>query len=113
GLDPDSPPETWEEFIAAVEALQEAGITPISLGEGDKLPGHFWWVYNAIRIGGEEAFLAAYNRDGSFADEPFVQAGEYLQELVELNPFPEGFLGMNYDQQAGTMGNGEAAMELM
>lgn len=113
GLDPESPPETYKEFLAAVQTLKDAGITPIALGEGDKWPGHFWWVYNAIRVGGEEAFLAAYNREGSFADEPFVQAGEYLMQLVELEPFQEGFLGMNYDQQAATVGNGEAAMELM
>ncbi len=113
GLDPENPPQTWAEFLDAVQALKDAGITPISLGEGDKWPGHFWWVYNAVRVGGEEAFLAAYNRDGSFADEPFVEAGEYLQQLIELEPFNEGYLGLNYDQQAAALGNGEAAMELM
>lgn len=113
GLDPENPPQTWDEFIAAVETLQDAGITPIALGEGDKWPGHFWWVYNAIRLGGEEAFLAAYNREGAFTDQPFVEAGEYLVQLIDREPFQEGFLGMNYDQQAATIGNGEAAMELM
>jgi len=113
GLDPDNPPETWEEFLAAVQTFKDAGITPIALGEGEKWPGHFWWVYLAIRLGGEQAFLDAYNRDGSFADEPFVQAGEYLAELVALEPFPEGYLGLGYADAAGIMGNGEAAMELM
>jgi len=106
-------PETWEEFIATVEALKAAGITPLSLGEGDRWPGHFWWVYLAIRLGGEDAFLAAYTREGAFNDEPFVQAGEYLQQLVELEPFQEGFLGLGYSDQAAAMGNGVAAMELM
>jgi raffinose/stachyose/melibiose transport system substrate-binding protein len=113
GLDPDAPPATWTDFLAAVETLQAAGITPLSLGEGDKWPGHFWWVYLAVRIGGEQAFLDAYNRDGSFADEPFVQAGEHLVQLVDLNPFPEGYLAMTYGDQETVFGNGEAAMELM
>jgi raffinose/stachyose/melibiose transport system substrate-binding protein len=113
GLDPEAPPTTWEEFLAAVQALKDAGITPIALGEGEKWPGHFWWVYLAIRLGGQDAFLAAYNREGSFADEPFVQAGEYLNQLIALQPFPEGFLGLGYGDQATLMGNGEAAMELM
>ncbi|NDJ75301.1 MAG: extracellular solute-binding protein [Chloroflexi bacterium] len=113
GLDPDDTPETWDELLETVQVLKDAGITPIALGEGEKWPGHFWWVYLAIRLGGEEAFLDAYNRDGSFADEPFVLAGEYLQELVELEPFPEGFIGLNYGDQAGMMGDGRAAMELM
>lgn len=113
GLDPDNPPATWTDFLAAVQTLEDAGITPISLGEGDKWPGHFWWVYLAIRLGGEDAFINAYNRTGSFADEPFVQAGEDLKQLVDMNPFPEGYLGLGYGDAATIMGNGEAAMQLM
>lgn len=113
GLDPENPPATWEEFLAAVQQLKDAGITPISVGELEKWPGHFWWVYLAIRLGGEEAFLNAYNREGAFTDEPFVQAGEYLNQLIELEPFQEGHLAMGYGDAAGMMGRGEAAMELM
>jgi len=113
GLDPDNPPATWEEFLDAVQTLKDAGITPISLGEGEKWPGHFWWVYLALRLGGEEAFLSAYNREGAFTDAPFVQAGEYLQQLIDLEPFNEGFLGMTHPESEGVFGNGEAAMILM
>lgn len=113
GLDPATPPATWEELLAAIDALKAAGITPISLGEQDKWPGHFWWVYLALRLGGGDAFLNAYNRDGAFTDAPFVQAGEYLSQLVATEPFQNGFMAMNYGQQAGLMGDGQAAMELM
>ncbi|PJF39789.1 MAG: ABC transporter substrate-binding protein [Phototrophicales bacterium] len=113
GLDPENPPATWEEFLEVVQALKDAGITPIALGEGDKWPGHFWWVYLAIRCGGEEAFLAAYTREGSFDDEAFVCAGERLVELIELEPFQEGFLGLGYGDEAAAFGDGLAAMELM
>lgn len=113
GLDPDNPPTTWTEFLEAVQTLKDAGITPIALGERDKWPGHFWWVYLAIRLGGEEAFLNAYSRQGAFTDETFVRAGEYLQQLIDLEPFSENFLGLGYGDQAALMGNGQAAMELM
>jgi raffinose/stachyose/melibiose transport system substrate-binding protein len=113
GLDPKNPPATWSEFLEAVQTLKDAGITPIAIGQGDRWPGHFWWVYLATRMGGGEAFLKAYSREGSFADEPFVQAGEHLLELVELEPFAEGFLGMNYGDSQILMVNEEAAMELM
>lgn len=113
GLDPEAPPQTWDEFIAAVQALKDAGITPIALGEGEKWPGHFWWVYLALRLGGEEAFLNAYNRTGSFTDAPFVEAGEYLQQLIDLEPFNDGFLATSHPESQGIFGNGEAAMLLM
>ncbi|MFO7166718.1 MAG: extracellular solute-binding protein [Chloroflexota bacterium] len=107
------PPQTWTEFLDAVQKLKAAGITPIALGERDKWPGHFYWVYLATRIGGRDAFEAAYNRSGSFADPPFVEAGVRLKELIDLEPFQNGFLGADYGQHQAQMANGLAAMELM
>ncbi len=107
------PPKTWSEFLDVVKKLKEAGITPIALGAGDKWPAMFYWAYLAVRIGGKDAYLKAYNREGSFADAPFVEAGKKLQELIALEPFQEGFLGATYGDQATVMGNGKAAMELM
>ncbi len=34
GLDPENPPKTWDEFLSACEALQNAGIIPVGFGEG-------------------------------------------------------------------------------
>lgn len=113
GLDPENPPETWDELLDAVEALQEAGITPIAVGEGDKWPGAFWWEYLVTRIGGQAAFEAAANRSGSFTDPAFIEAGEKLAELRDLEPFQDGFLGATWGDEATAMGNGQAAMDLM
>lgn len=106
-------PTTWTEFLQTVQTLKDAGITPIALGEKDKWPGHFYWVYLATRIGGREAFERAYNREGTFADPPFVEAGVRLKELVDLEPFQPGFLGAGYGDHQAVMANGQAAMELM
>lgn len=108
-----APPATWSEMLAAIEALKAAGITPIAVGEGDKWPGAFWWEYFAVRIGGQAAFEAAASGEGSFTDEPFIRAGEMLQELVALEPFQSGFLGSTWGDEATLMGNGDAAMDLM
>ncbi|GHO48392.1 extracellular solute-binding protein [Ktedonospora formicarum] len=106
-------PSTWNDFLLTVRKLKSAGITPIGMGEKDKWPGHYWWVYLATRIGGKSAFEKAYNRSGSFADPPYVQAGQRLKELVALEPFSKGYLGLAYTDQQAIMGNGQAAMELM
>jgi raffinose/stachyose/melibiose transport system substrate-binding protein len=106
-------PTTWTQFLQVVRKLKSAGITPIILGEKDKWPGHYYWAYLAVRTGGKAAFDKAYNRTGSFADPPFVQAGQLLQELVALHPFQPGFLGTPYTDHSTLMGNGKGAMELM
>lgn len=108
-----APPTTWTAFLDTVKKLKAAGITPIAVGEKDKWPGHFYWVYLATRIGGRAAFENAYNRTGSFADKPFVEAGTRLKELVDLQPFQTGFLGTSYSDHQVLMANGKAAMELM
>lgn len=109
----DAPPTTWTEFIEDVEKLKAAGITPIALGEGDKWPGMHMWAYLVTRLGGKDNFEGALLRTGSFTDDPFVEAGVILQELVALEPFQDGFLGATYGDEATAMGNGNAAMELM
>jgi raffinose/stachyose/melibiose transport system substrate-binding protein len=108
-----APPTTWTELLNDVKKLQAAGITPIALGEKDKWPGHFWWVYLATRLGGKAAFDKAYSRTGSFADPSYVQAGQKLKELIDLKPFPQGYLGLAYTDESALMGDGKAAMELM
>lgn len=108
----EAPPETWTEFLEAVQALKAAGITPISIGEGDKWPGMHFWNYLATRICGQEKFEAAIARTGSFTDPCFVEAGDKLMELIALEPFQEGYLGATHDEMQATFGNGQAAMEL-
>lgn len=108
-----TPPATWTAFLQTIKTLRGAGITPIGLGEKDEWPGMYWWSYLAMRIGGKAAFDKAYNRTGSFADAPFVQAGQHLQELVALNPYQKGFLGSAYSDESTAIGNSNAAMELM
>jgi raffinose/stachyose/melibiose transport system substrate-binding protein len=112
----DTPPTTWDEFLTDCEALKAAGITPISVGEGDKWPGMHIWAYLVLRIGGAEAFAAAADssdsRTGSFEDEAFVQAGYELMKLVDGGYFQDGFLGATHDEMNATFGNGLAAMEL-
>ena len=106
-------PTTWSEFLADVKLLKDAGITPIAVAGGDKWPAMYYWTYLASRIGGKEAFDAAYNRTGSFTDPAFIEAGNKLKELIDMEPFQDGFLGSIYNDEAGLIGNGKAAMELM
>jgi raffinose/stachyose/melibiose transport system substrate-binding protein len=105
-------PTTWTEFLADVTKLKAAGITPISVGEGDKWPGMHMWAYLVTRIGGEAAFNAVASGTGKWTDPAFIQASDELVKLINMQPFQDGFLGATHDEMQATFGNGEAAMEL-
>jgi raffinose/stachyose/melibiose transport system substrate-binding protein len=105
--------KTWDDLLGAVKKLKAAGITPIIVGGADKWPIHFYWTHLAIRNGGKSAFDAALRGDGEgFAAAPFVKAGEQLKQLVDLEPFQAGFLGVTFPQSSGQFGDGKGAMNL-
>ena len=109
------PPATWDELLADVQLLKDAGITPIALGEQEQWPGMFYWAYLALRIAGSGAMLQAAS-DGSWDAPGFVQAGVELQRLIDLDPFQDGFLAAKWDGaggQAATIAQGDAAFHLM
>ncbi|GAA0373689.1 extracellular solute-binding protein [Micromonospora gifhornensis] len=110
-----SPPTTWAQLLTTVQKLKSAGIVPIALAGKDKWPGHYYWAYLAMRIGGLGALRQAAE-DGNFNTPDFVAAGEHVRQLIDLQPFQPGFRRAEYGSsngQAAAMGNGEAAMELM
>lgn len=111
----DSPPTTWSGYLDAVQALKDAGITPIALAGKEKWPGMYYWAYLSMRVAGLEAMQKAAT-EADFTGEGFVTAGQHLKDLVALEPFQKGFLGAAYSTPSGEaalMGNGKAAMELM
>ena len=106
--------KTWDDLLGAVKKLKAAGVTPITVGGGDKWPLHFYWTYLAVRQGGKAAFDAALaGKDGGFESETYQKAGEYMKQLVDLQPFQNGFLGFKNPQSTGFFGDGKAAMSLV
>ncbi|MGL4324358.1 MAG: extracellular solute-binding protein [Beijerinckiaceae bacterium] len=103
----------WDELLEGVKKLKAAGITPIAVGGADKWPLHFYWTHLAVRLGGKPAFQAALKGENSgFEGEVFQKSGELFKQLVDLQPFQNGFLGFKNPQAVGFFGDGKAAMML-
>ena len=104
---------TWDDLLGAVKALKAAGITPITVGGADKWPVHFYWSY-LVAAAGRQAGLRGGDEGGSggFAGEEFVKAGELFKQLVDLQPFQNGFLGSKHLPAIGQFADGKAAMTL-
>ena len=96
-----------------MKKLKAAGVTPLVVGGADKWPLHFYWTNLAVRVGGKPAFEAALrDENGGFAGETFVKSGQLFKQLVDLQPFQNGFLGFKNPQAVGAFGDGKAAMTL-
>ncbi|MEV5326033.1 extracellular solute-binding protein [Nonomuraea sp. NPDC052634] len=111
----DEPPTTWSAFLEDVKKLKASGTIPIALAGKEKWPGHYYWAYLALRIGGLEALKQA-ETDHDFTKPDFIEAGRQVKALADLQPFQKGFLNAAYsspDGQAALVSNGKAAMELM
>jgi raffinose/stachyose/melibiose transport system substrate-binding protein len=111
----DAPPATWDEFLADVQKLKDAGITPLAVGAGDKWPAHFYYAYLMLRIGGAK-LMEDIAADGNFDRPEVIKAGDELKKLIDLEPFQSGFLATPWDGadgEAGYVGSGKVAMDLM
>lgn len=113
GIDIDAI-KTWDEFLAAVETIKQAGLTPIVVGGQDKWPLHFYFGYLAVRLAGQQGFAEAMAGEGDgFAAEPFVEAARQFKRLIDLEPFQPGFMATGYGAATGLFGDGKAVFHLM
>lgn len=108
-------PKTYADLKEVVAGFVENGITPFALANKNKWTGSMYYMYLVDRIGGPDALKNAINRTGAFNDQPFVEAGEKIQELVKMGAFPEGVNGLDEDaaQSRMLLYTDRAAMYLM
>jgi raffinose/stachyose/melibiose transport system substrate-binding protein len=110
-----APPTTMSELYDVIDQLKGAGLTPISVGAGDKWPAAHYWYYTALRSC-EQSVLEEAVTSLDFSDPCFVQAGEVLEELLATEPFNPGFLTTPAQEGAtsasGLLATGKVATEL-
>ena len=108
-------PATWDEFLATVQTLKDEGTTPIALAGKDTWTGAFYWAYLAVRNCGQAGMDKAVV-SGDWSDPCFVKAGEDFKELIDMEPFQEGFLAAPWDgagSSAAAQATYNGAIQLM
>ena len=76
-----APPTTMTEWYDDIAKLKAAGITPISVGAGDKWPAAHYWYYTALRSCPEDVLKDAVT-SLDFSDPCFVKAGEVVEDIA-------------------------------
>ncbi|CQR45943.1 putative sugar-binding periplasmic protein precursor [Paraliobacillus sp. PM-2] len=101
-------PTTFDEFFAAADKLQEAGVTPLALG--DKEAWTATQLFENILLGvlEPEDYTALFNGEIPFDDEGVVEAAEIFKKTLDY--VNEDHASRNWQDASQLVGNGEAAM---
>nr|WP_226037163.1 ABC transporter substrate-binding protein [Aquibacillus saliphilus] len=104
-------PTTMDEFFAVADKLQEAGITPLALG--DKESWTSTQIFENILLGvlGTDDYQALFDGDIPFDDERVVEAAELFKKT--LSYVNEDHASRNWQDASQLVGEGEAAMTNM
>ena len=109
GLDPETPPKTWEEFLKHCDALKAVGIPRLVGGFGeiwmlDALASNF-----AMNLMGEEKVFDTYRGKVSYTDPDWVRVLSLFKQMADKKIMVEGAVTMVNKTAEQTFANERAA----
>ena len=107
-----APPATWDDFLADIGKLKASGIAPLAIAGKDEWPSMHLWTYLVLRNGGGDA-LSQMIQSKNWNTDACTKAGDAVLALNKLDPYQAGYKSATYNDEAASVGNGKAAMELM
>ncbi len=103
------PPTTWDEFFEVAEALQDAGIVPLALGEA-------WTqvhLFETVLLGtlGPDAYIGLWTGETNWNDPKVVKALQTFDRIFDY--VNEDYAALSWDQATQLVIDGDAAMNIM
>jgi raffinose/stachyose/melibiose transport system substrate-binding protein len=111
GLDPQNPPKTWDDLIAACGKLNEIGVTPIAGGLKDGWFGG--WLFSALARQTHDdikEFMRGAVGQAKFTDPAFVEWWQRLKDLKDAGCWNPDINSLDYQQGQDLFVQGKAAM---
>jgi raffinose/stachyose/melibiose transport system substrate-binding protein len=113
GLDPDAPPQTWDEFLAACDKLKGAGTTPLSIGNQDGFGGAWFFANMELQnLDSLEEWVDAVVSGTRLSEAKYTGWYELLNELVQKEYFNDSVNSLTLDKGHAIFSRGESAMSL-
>lgn len=103
-------PETWDDFLAALDAANADGMQAIAVGGADQWPLTQWSDAILARVAGPEAFNGLIDGSVSWDDPRVVEAFEVFADLIE-NHFPDNALDLNFVEATCLWVDGDAVFQ--
>ncbi len=110
GLDPERPPQTWEEFLEAGKKLKEAGIQGLVSGWGE-----IWMIdclasNYAFNIMGKEKIISTLKGKVSYTDPDWIKVFSLFKEMADSGILAKGIVTMVNKTAEQMFANARAAM---
>ncbi|MET3696985.1 carbohydrate ABC transporter substrate-binding protein (CUT1 family) [Bacillus oleivorans] len=102
-------PKTWDEFIEAIDKLNEAGITPFATGMGSWVIDPILNPYEFAYLGQEQLFKIKQGEEPIIGSD-YIKVLELFEEMYEHDAFAEGIATMDLPAAEQMFVNGEVAM---
>ncbi len=109
----ESEPQTWDDLLAACDALNEAGIAPITIGTKFRWTAAGWFDYINMRVNGPEFHINLMSLDESYTDDRVRAVFDRWNELFDHNCFIEDPAAYSWQEAVDFMVQGDAAMYLI
>ena len=106
-------PQTFDELIAACDALNESGVAPIAIGSKDLWPTAGWFDYLNLRLNGLEFHKELMGGAVPYTDERVRAVFAKWQELLDHNCFVENHASVSWQESQALLYQGKAAMMLI
>lgn len=104
-------PTTWDEFLAICPTIQEAGVTPLVVGEAWTVNHLFESV--ALAVLGAEGWNGIWTGDVDPAGEDMVAVFDTLGEVLACTNITEDAAGLSWQQAIDKVVDGTAAFNIM
>jgi multiple sugar transport system substrate-binding protein/raffinose/stachyose/melibiose transport system substrate-binding protein len=108
-----TPPETWEDLLAACNTLNDQGIIPITIGTKAPWTAAAWFDFLNMRVNGPEFHRDLMLLKESYTDPRVVEVFNHWRQLYENNCFLPDSAAYEWQDALDFMNRGEAAMYLM
>lgn len=107
-----SPPETMEEFFTALDALEEADITPLALG-GQRWQENLLFSAVMTNVGGRDLWTSVYgDKDEAAINSPEFR--EVIETFIRLKPYVDAASpGRNWNDATAMLINDDAGFQFM
>ena len=111
GLDPNNPPQTWDDLKAACAKLSAIGVVPISAGVKDGWYGG--WIFSILARQSHDSykeFMSASVGNAKFTDPNFTEWWSKLAELKDAGCWNKDIGSIDYQQGQDLFVQGKSAM---